>query len=436
MPKKKLGFFDLLSISLGQIIGSGVVIFTVTGIKMTGQGVPWAFILALGIVILPSLSIAALGSAIPNTGGTYTYVRDLLGPRTAFVYLALLVAGQLVLASYAIGFATYAGELFPGMNLTLVAALIMTLCYATNLLGLKVAARFQGVMVLLLLIALILFIAFGLPRVSDFAVFTNTEAVFPNGLAEFVAAGFLLRYSMIGSEFISELGGESENPGKLIPKVMITSLLLVTVLYVLVAIVASGVESSSNASVNSLATVAESIFPRPVYLFFMIGGVMLALVTTLNSIFAWCTKGLFMAIKDGWLPQSLAVTNRFGTAYLLLTVFYVVGMFPILTQMSLEYVNILGNNVGIIFGIIPVIALVNLIKRNPQAHAKATFRFSPLMNQLIPWTAFVIYAYGVYIGSAYVGIKGFTVLGIYTGLAVGYALLCFPRTVSAKKHEV
>ncbi|MEM7282476.1 MAG: APC family permease [Pseudomonadota bacterium] len=426
--KKALGFFDLLSISLGQIIGSGVVIFTVTGIKMTGQGVPWAFLLALAIVILPSLSIAALGAAVPNTGGTYTYVRDLIGPRTAFVYLALLVAGQLVLASYAIGFATYAGELFSNINMTITAAAVMSLCFVSNLLGVKVAARFQSVMVLLLLVALVLFIAFGLPRVADFGVFTQVDTILPNGVGEFVAAGFLLRYSMIGSEFISELGGETRNPGKLIPKVMITSLLLVTVLYFLVAIVASGVETDQQASVNSLAAVASSIFPTPIYLFFMVGGVMLALVTTLNSIFAWCTKGLFMAIKDGWLPNSLGVTNRFGTPYLLLTIFYFVGMLPIVSGMSLEYVNILGNNVGIIFGIIPVLALVSLADKNPGAYSRATFKFSPLANKIIPVAAFVIYVYGVYMGSAYVGVKGFAVLLIYTTIALTYAVVYYPRT--------
>ena len=87
--KKLLGFWDLMGISLGQIIGTGVVILTGISIGMTGYGAPWAFVLALLIVAIPTISIAALGSAIPNTGGNYTYVRDLLGPRTSFFYLSL-----------------------------------------------------------------------------------------------------------------------------------------------------------------------------------------------------------------------------------------------------------------------------------------------------------------------------------------------------------
>ena len=81
---KRLKFWDLMSISLGQIIGTGVVVLTGISISMTGHGAPWAFLLALSIVVIPTLCIAALGSAVPSTGGNYTYVRDLLGSKTSF----------------------------------------------------------------------------------------------------------------------------------------------------------------------------------------------------------------------------------------------------------------------------------------------------------------------------------------------------------------
>ncbi|MDG1859593.1 MAG: amino acid permease, partial [Emcibacteraceae bacterium] len=138
-PKKLLGFWDLMGISLGQIIGTGVVILTGISISMTGYGAPWAFVLALLIVAIPTICIAALGSAVPNTGGNYTYVRDLLGARTSFFYLSLLISGQVILASFAIGFAEYAQELFPGINLMVVAASIMVLCFIANLFGIKTA---------------------------------------------------------------------------------------------------------------------------------------------------------------------------------------------------------------------------------------------------------------------------------------------------------
>lgn len=419
--KRLLGFWDLLSISLGQIVGAGIVVLTGIGISITGYGTPWAFLLALGIVFLPSLCIAALGAAIPSTGGTYTYVRDLIGRKTAFLYLGLLVAGQLVLATYAIGFADYADALVADLDASFVAAAVMTLCFVANLFGLKTAARMQSVMVVVLIASLIIFVAFGISHVDNFDNYTTQDTVMPQGIGAFIAAAFILRYGMIGSEFISELGGETKDPGRNIPRVMITSLVLVTILYIAIGIIATGVLPLEQVEGESLAFVAKEIFPPALYVFFVVGGVMIALVTTLNSIFAWCTKGLYMATQDGWLPRSVAVQNRFGVSYVLLALFYAVGMLPIITGMTLEYVTILGNAVGILFGIIPVLALYNLHDRRPEAYAQASFRLPILATKIVPIIALLIYAFGVYLSIDFIGTTGFLTLIVYAGLLIAYA---------------
>ena len=420
--KPKLGFFGLLSISLGQIIGAGVVIMTGIGIDLTGYGTPWAFVLALAIVALPSICIAALGSAIPATGGTYTYVRDLLGHKTSFVYLALLVAGQLVLANYAIGFAEYAVALVSDINITMVAALMMVFSFVINLFGIQVAARFQSVMVVSLIISLVLFVVYGMVKVDHFEFYTQPEKILPNGIPGFIAAAYILRFSMIGSEFVSELGGDVKNPGRLIPLVMLTSLIMVTLLYIAISIVATGALNLEEVKGETLALVAESIFPPAVYIFFIAGGVMLALLTSLNSIFAWCTKGIYTATKDGWLPEKLAVVNRFGTPWIFLSLFFLVGIFPIISGMTMKYIAILGNAVGIIFGIIPVVALYNLKQRKPEAYAAAKFKLSPFNNKAFPVIAVIVYSYGIYMSLDFIGQTGVFSLMVYTALAIGYAL--------------
>jgi APA family basic amino acid/polyamine antiporter len=434
--KRLLGFWDLMSISLGQIVGAGVVVLTGIGISITGYGTPWAFLLALGIVFLPSLCIAALGAAIPSTGGTYTYVRDLIGQKTAFLYLGLLVAGQLVLATYAIGFAKYANALMPDINLGLIAAAVMTVCYVANLLGLKTAARFQAVMVVVLISSLLIFVGFGISHVDDYQNYTTAETVMPSGIGAFIAAAYILRYGMIGSEFISELGGETRNPGRNIPRVMITSLALVTILYMAIGVVATGVLPLDQVKGESLAYVAKEIFPPALYVFFVVGGVMIALLTTLNSIFAWCTKGLYMATQDGWLPQSVAVRNRFGTPFVLLTLFYIVGMLPIVTGMTLEYVTILGNAVGIIFGIIPVLALYNLHERRPDAYARASFRLPVLAMKVAPVVALGIYAFGVYLSMDFIGLTGFVTLLVYAALLLAYAFWREQKVLDLRKSGI
>ena len=128
-----------------------------------------------------------------------------------------------------------------------------------------------------------------------------------------------------------------------------------------------------------------------------------------------------MATHDGWLPQSVAVRNRFGTPFLLLTLFYVVGMLPIVTGMTLEYVTILGNAVGIIFGIIPVLALYNLYERRPEAYAKATFKLPVIAMKIVPIAAFSIYAFGIYLSLDFIGMTGFITLLVYSAILLAYA---------------
>lgn len=430
---KLLGFWDLMSISLGQIIGTGVVVLTGVSISMTGYGAPWAFVLAFGIVAIPTVCIAALGSAIPSTGGNYTYVRDLLGSRTSFFYLSLLVVGQLILSSFAIGFAEYADALIPSIDLAIAAASIMILCFVANLFGIKMAARFQTLMVFGLLISLALYIVFGINHIADFSPYTTLPSVMPNGFSGFFAAAFLLRLSLIGSEFISEFGDEMENPGKMIPLVMGLSLTIVVALYVLIAIVATGVLPLEQIAGKNLAATAEIIFSPTVYVAFIGGGIMISLVTSLNAIFGWCTRGLYMATADGWLPPRLAVLNRHGIPYIYLTVFFLIGITPILTGMSLGYIAILGNAVGAIFGLFPVFALFNLASKHPEAYRDAPFRLPLWATKTLPLLAVIIYGYGIYSSWDFIGNTGWLLLFGYSAAVLIYIQARAPYVANRAK---
>ena len=431
--KTLLGFWDLMSISLGQIIGTGVVVLTGISISMTGYGAPWAFIFALAIVAIPTICIAALGSAVPSTGGNYTYVRDLLGSRTSFLYLALLVSGQVILASFAIGFAEYTEAIFPGLNMTLVAAAIMVLCFLANLFGIKTAARFQTIMVLVLVVSLIFYIFSGFSHVDDYSHYADVSKIFPSGFAGFFAAAFLLRLSLIGSEFVSEFGDEMENPGVLIPLVMGLSLVLVVVLYIGIAIVATGVLPLEEIQGKNLAATAKVVFSPTVYYAFIGGGIMISLVTSLNAIFAWCTRGLFMATEDGWLPLKLAAKNRFGTPYIFLTLFFLVGIAPIVLDLSLSYVSILGNAVGAIFGLFPVFALYNLAKRNPEAYEKAPFKLPIWATKAFPLLSVVIYGYGIYSSWDFIGDTGWAMLAGYVMIVLIYIYFRAPYVAACQR---
>ena len=257
---------------------------------------------------------------------------------------------------------------------------------------------------------------------------------FLTGFGGFFAAAFLLRLSLIGSEFVSEFGDEMENPGKTIPLVMGLSLLLVVILYVGIAIVATGVLPLDQIQGENLAATAKIVFSPTVYYAFIGGGIMISLVTSLNAIFAWCTRGLYMATEDGWLPMKLAVKNKYGTPYIYLTLFFVVGITPILTGMSLSYVSILGNAVGAIFGLFPVVALFNLSNRKPEAYKKAPFKLPVWATKLFPVLAVVIYGYGIYSSWDFIGNTGWTLLAGYVAIVMVYIVLRSPYVKALQKN--
>lgn len=83
--------------------------------------------------------------------------------------------------------------------------------------------------------------------------------------------------------------------------------------------------------------VASFILPKPLYVFFVVGGALFALSTTLNSVFGWVTKPVLQACVDGWLPKKLgAINEKYKTPHWILTIFYLVGVIPVITGLQIQ----------------------------------------------------------------------------------------------------
>lgn len=417
--KKCLGFWDCMGIGIGQIIGSGIMSLTGICIAMTGAGTPLAFLLAAVLVICPNMVLAVLGSAVPATGGMYTYVRDYIGKKTAFYYLALLVAGQLVLAMFAITFATYFCSLVPGVNETIVGAAILTLCYVMNLFGVDMAAKLQNILVAVLVAAMAIFVVFGMPKV-DWSTFTAPGAIMPNGLLGFLTGASLLTFATSGAEFLSELGGEMKNPGRDLPRAMIGSTLIVAVIYAFIGVVAVGVLPVEQVAGESLVQVAQAVLPTPLYIFFIVGGGMFAVASTLNATFTWCTKGLLIAAEEGWLPKKAASISKRGTPWVLLTIFYIVGLVPIITGLSLETISRLGNGLSLIYVMFPIATGYIIHKKNPTAMANTTFKIGKSVLMVLTTVALASYAMAAILNFGDIQ-NAWQLMLIYSAAIIAYA---------------
>lgn len=419
--KKVLGFGDLMGIGVGQIIGSGIMVLTGITIELTGAGTPFAFLLAAVLVTCPNLVLAVLGSAVPATGGMYTYVRDYIGKKTGFFYLALLVAGQLVLAMFAITFATYVGDLIPNINETLVAFIVLTVCFVMNVMGVEMAAKLQNFLVIVLVLAMAMFIIFGLPKV-DWSVFDSIDKIMPNGFINFLTGASLLTFATGGAEFLSELGGEMKNPGKDLPKAMILSTISVAIIYAFIGVVAVGVLPIDQVAGESLSLVANAILPKPFYIFFIVGGGMFAVASTLNATFTWCTKGLLIAAEEGWLPKQAAYISKKGTPVVLLTIFYIIGAIPILTGLDIDVISRLGNGLSLIYVLFPIFTGYLIYKKNPDAMANSSFKIGKIPLYVLTTLALAGYIMAAILNFADIQ-NAWQMILIYFAVVIIYAFI-------------
>ncbi len=112
---RNLGRMDLMGMSIGQIIGAGIMSLTGVAISMTGRAVPLAFLIAAGFVIIMALASIVVGGTIRVRGGFYTQVGLLLGKKFSGLYILIFILTNISIAMYALSFADYMMSLVPGL---------------------------------------------------------------------------------------------------------------------------------------------------------------------------------------------------------------------------------------------------------------------------------------------------------------------------------
>jgi APA family basic amino acid/polyamine antiporter len=116
--KRVISLPQALSVAFHQIVGAGIVALTGVAIGLTGGGTPLAFVLAAAAVLIYSLPYAALTSAMPVTGGFYTYPARLFSPSVGFGTMWIFIALEAGISVYPLTAATYVHALFPQIPVT------------------------------------------------------------------------------------------------------------------------------------------------------------------------------------------------------------------------------------------------------------------------------------------------------------------------------
>lgn len=311
--QRKLGLIGVISIASGSML-SGLFILPGLGYAISGPGLLGSFILAGFLAVTGMLSQAELASAMPKAGGAYFFVSRSMGPSVGTVYglitwLSLCLKSAVELVAVAI-FAS----LFFSINQNLIAVGICVTFLCINLVGVHEAGKIQTVLVLLILAALGIYVMGGVRsiNVQHFEPFTN------NGMHGIVAGAGFIFVSFGGLLKIASIAEDVRNPGKILPKGMILSLMLISVVYLTVLFITIGVVSPAE------LTLSKTPISLGALAFMGSSGQTLFHIVAIASIVTAANAGIMSASRyplalsrDGLLPEIFsAINHRFHTPHL------------------------------------------------------------------------------------------------------------------------
>ena len=376
---RNIGFWPLMGIAYGQIIGAGIMTQTGIAIGMTGTGVVLAYIISAVCTTFQNFPTAILGATVPVSGGEYRYISRLRGKKWGFVYLATYVVSKLTIALYALSWAS-----------SLVAVRLVA-AFAINLLGTKQSAFVTTGITALLLLGMALFLFYGLPR-TDIAYVFDPSNLMAHGPGNLLSAIALLSFATGGAQVIGNMGSEIIDPQKNMPKVIIISTVTVGIMYALVAMVASGVLPLEVVSNQNLSLVAADVMPGWAFTYFTLAAGAGATAKTLNVTLSWSPKPILVACDDGMLPRSWGTVSKRGVPYKILIAFFFIGLIPLLAGMDISLISKMGTAISLLSKLMFSYAFLNLPKKYPEAFARSEMKVSEGTVKILGYGSMILSA--------------------------------------------
>ena len=363
---RNLGLFDITMIGVGAMIGAGIFVLTGIAAGTAGPALILAFAMNGVITVLTAMVYAELGSAIPEAGGGYLWVKEGLPGPNGFLagwmsWFAHAVAGSL----YGVGFGGFIYELMRillldpeahhseeigifmhgplhlpfGLELSeaqlvqkLFAVLIILLFLYINYRGTSETGAVGNIVTVLKVVIILIFIVSGLfvifgepVRFEAFNPFAPGEGM--QGIIGIVSAMGLTFIAFEGYEIIVQAGEEVREPRKNIPRAVFLSLAIVVPIYMLVAFVIIGAvdppegrpiyEWLGELGEIGIARAAAQFMPFGTFLIMV--GALLSTMSALNATTFSSTRVSFAMGRDKALPDRFSsVSSKTRTPHIAL----------------------------------------------------------------------------------------------------------------------
>ena len=334
-----LSLMQLVWIAVGQVIGAGVVTIIGSALAASGRSAWIAYAVAVVLGFTKVAPIMFYSSIMKIHGGNYGIVTRALGDRMGGLLTIASLAQWTVRGTAVLSLGVYVNSIFPQIDSRIAAAVIWTILCVVNLFGVNAMAKIQSFATPLLLFALMLFAVVGATQIPEGTLSFSNPDFLTNGGAGFASAIVLLVYSCSGHNMVVNYSEEAKNPTRDIPKAMLISTLVILVIYTAVGFAASNVLPLEEIAGQPLTGTAKAIFPNAVFIFFIIGGPIMALLTTCNSGISANAKPVAVATQEGWLPSIFGKKNKYGVPWFDYVCIWLIAMFPLALNMSIAQIT-------------------------------------------------------------------------------------------------
>ena len=313
--------WEIVGIAINGVIGSGIYLLPAAAAALLGPASLLAVLLAGFAVALLVLCFAEASSHFDEPGSGYLYAREAFGPFVGFeVGWMTWLARVASIASLSNGFGLALAYLWPpastGWSRALAITLPLLLLSWINVVGVKQGARTAVLFTIAKTLPLVLFIAVGIWAV-EWSRLWPTSAPPAGRLGE---AALLLLFAYAGFENAAAPAGEYRDPKRDVPFALLTMIVIVTLLYVLVQLVALGTLPGLAESESPLAEAMGGLVGVWGGLLLTVAAVISIQGNVAGSILAG-PRYLFALAQDGFGPRALSrVHPRYRTPYIAILV--------------------------------------------------------------------------------------------------------------------
>ncbi len=311
--KPTLSLFDATAINVGAIIGAGI--FVVTGIVagLAGSAMLVSLVLAAVVSLFTALSFAELAARLPQEGGAYEFAHILVSPFSGFIAGWMwVISNTFVGAAVALGFSNYLAALIPGLPVRPMAVAVTAAFAFLNIIGTKSSANVNNILVVAKILILFFFIGIGSLHIDS----GNLSPFNPFEPGVLFGAYFVF-FAFSGFTRISLMSGEVKDARRNVPRSIILSLIISTIIYLGVGFVAVGLIGAVRLgeSASPLADASRAIGNALAAQIITIGGLIATASVLLTTILGVSRMSFAMA-ENRDLPRFLGkIHPRLDTPY-------------------------------------------------------------------------------------------------------------------------